>query len=170
MKKTLLTLALVTMDGAAGAHSVGGTTVTTPSVGSSTATTTPQANPPTVTNATVPSRPVGTAGATVNTPAVGSSTVRTPMVGSAGATVPSANAPSATTPGVPSATTPNTASLPAAPNARGSGSARSRIEADGYKNVTGLTRNADGSWGGKAMRGSSLVDVQVDSRGHVISK
>jgi hypothetical protein len=57
-----------------------------------------------------------------------------------------------------------------APNAPGSGNARTRIEADGYKNVTGLTRNADGSWGGKAMRGSNSVDVQVDRRGNVMSK
>ena len=70
----------------------------------------------------------------------------------------------------PSATTPGAASGPALPNAQGSGTARARIEADGYKNVQGLARNTDGSWSGKGMRGGSMVDVQVDARGNVMSR
>jgi hypothetical protein len=45
--------------------------------------------------------------------------------------------------------------------------AQKKIEADGYKNVQGLTRGADGKWHGKAMRGSTLVDVTVDRAGRV---
>jgi hypothetical protein len=69
-----------------------------------------------------------------------------------------------------SVTTPSTANAPAIPNARGSGNARAKIEADGYKNVQGLNRNPDGTWSGKALRGGAAVDVQVDARGNVTTK
>jgi hypothetical protein len=45
--------------------------------------------------------------------------------------------------------------------------AQRRIEADGYKNVQGLARGADGLWHGRAMRGSSEVQVTVDKQGNV---
>lgn len=45
--------------------------------------------------------------------------------------------------------------------------ARARIEADGYRQVTGLTRGADGTWRGQAMRGSTPVGIRVDARGSV---
>jgi hypothetical protein len=67
-------------------------------------------------------------------------------------------------------TTPSTANAPALPNAPGSANALKKIEADGYKNVQGLTRNADGSWSGKAMRGGQTVDVRVDARGNVTTR
>src|SRR5262245_49647979 len=151
MKRTLLTLALVTLAGAASAQ-----TATTPSVGGATVT------PPSV----------GAGGATVTTPPVSGGTVQAPAAGSAGAATPSVNPPSASTPGVPSqsVTAPNQANLPAMPNAQGSGNARAKIERDGYKNVQGLQRNADGSWSGKALRGGQMVDVNVDARGNVITK
>jgi hypothetical protein len=67
----------------------------------------------------------------------------------------------------PSAVAPNTANAPALPNAPGSNGAAKRIQADGYKNVQGLTRGTDGKWHGTAMRGSTLVGVVVDGRGNV---
>jgi len=45
--------------------------------------------------------------------------------------------------------------------------AQKRIEADGYKNVQGLALGSDGLWHGRAMRGSSEVQVTVDKRGNV---
>ena len=45
--------------------------------------------------------------------------------------------------------------------------AQKRIEADGYKNVQGLARGPDGLWHGRAMRGSSEVQVTVDKQGNV---
>jgi hypothetical protein len=45
--------------------------------------------------------------------------------------------------------------------------AQKRIEADGYKNVQGLARGSDGLWHGRAMRGSSEVQVTVDRQGNV---
>lgn len=94
----------------------------------------------------------GTAGAqTVTTPPVGGATIATPPVGSG------------------SVTAPNTANVPA-PNAAGSAGARARIEADGYKDVQGLSRNPDGTWRGQAMRGNARVGVGVDARGNVTSE
>jgi hypothetical protein len=161
MMRTLLTLALVAAAGAAGAQ-----TVTTPPVGGATVT------PPAVNTPAMPSRSVGAGGATVTTPPVSGGAVQAPSAGSAGATTPSVNPPSVSTPGVPSqsVTPPSQANLPTAPNARGSANAAKKIEADGYRNVQGMTRNPDGSWSGKAMRGSAMVDVHVDARGNVITK
>jgi hypothetical protein len=176
MKRTLLTLALVTAAGAAGAQTVtppsaGGATVTPPSVGSG-AVTTPPVAPPAVNTPAVPSRSVGAGGATVTTPPASGGTVQAPSAGSAGATTPGVNPPSVSTPGVnpPSVSAPSTANLPPQPNAQGSTNAVKKIEKDGYKNVQGLTRNPDGSWSGKALRGGAMVDVAVDARGNVITK
>ena len=156
MKHTLLALALVAAAGAAGAQ-----TATTPSAGSG-AVTTPSATPPTVSTPAVPSRSMGAGGATVTTSPVSGGAVQAPSAGSAGAT----------TPGMPSqsVTPPSQANLPAQPNAQGSANAVRKIEADGYKNVQGMTRNPDGSWSGKAMRGSAMVDVHVDARGNVVTR
>jgi len=47
------------------------------------------------------------------------------------------------------------------------GIAQKRIEADGYKNVQGMALGSDGLWHGRAMRGSSEVQVTVDKQGNV---
>ncbi|MEA2807035.1 MAG: hypothetical protein QOJ17_1176 [Rhodospirillaceae bacterium] len=102
-------------------------------------------------------------------PSVSGATVTPPAVSSGTVTTPAANPPRMSTPGVnaPSAVAPNTANAPALPNAPGSNGAAKRIQADGYKNVQGLTRGTDGKWHGTAMRGSTLVGVVVDGRGNV---
>lgn len=105
----------------------------------------------------------GAAGAqTVTSPAVGGATVTPPSVGGGSVTTPPVNPPSVSA--------PNTANLPAQPNAAGSANAQAKIKADGYTNVQGLQRNPDGSWSGKAMRGNAQVDVSVDARGNVVTK
>jgi len=50
------------------------------------------------------------------------------------------------------------------------GTAQKRIEADGYKNVTGLAQGADGLWHGTAMRGNTQVQVTVDRAGKVAAR
>ncbi len=70
-----------------------------------------------------------------------------------------------------------TVTLPPAPNFMSRGkspagidsesAARSAIETDGYKQVTGLVRSTDGGWQGKALRGAAAVTVRVDARGNV---
>lgn len=141
MKRTLLTLALVAAAGTAGAQ-----TVQTPATGSVN------------TNVTTPG---GTAGANtqMNTGAPMNSGTQmntgTPMNTGAGMSG-SANANMA----------PNLANAPAhMPGA--AGTAQKRIEMDGYKNVQGLAKGADGLWHGTAMRGSTQVQVTVDRAGKV---
>ena len=176
MKRTLLALALVTAAGAAGAQTVttpsaGGATVTPPSVGGG-AVTTPPVTPPAASTPAVPSRSLGAGGATVQTPSASGGTVQAPTTGAAGVTTPGVNPPNVRTPSVPSQniTAPSQANLPPAPNAQGSANAVKKIERDGYKNVQGMTRNRDGSWSGKALRGGQMVDVQVDARGNVVTR
>lgn len=173
MKRTLLTLALVTAAGAAGAQTVttppvGGATVTPPSVGGA-AVTTPPVAPPAASTPAVPSRSLGAGGATVQTPSASGGTIQPPAAGAAGVTTPGVSPPSASTSGA-NVTLPSQANAPAMPNAQGSANAVKKIERDGYKNVQGMTRNPDGSWSGKALRGGAMVDVQVDARGNVVTK
>ena len=58
------------------------------------------------------------------------------------------------------------------PEAKGAvpDSVRTKIEADGYKDVQGLAMGADGRWHGRAMRGSTEVAVTVDDRGNVAAQ
>ena len=46
-------------------------------------------------------------------------------------------------------------------------SAKRAIEFDGYRNVRGLTKGADGTWHGRAMRGRTEIAVRVDASGSV---
>jgi len=45
--------------------------------------------------------------------------------------------------------------------------AKVAIEQDGYRNVRALTMGADGTWRGRAMRGSTEIAVSVDANGSV---
>ena len=47
------------------------------------------------------------------------------------------------------------------------GEARRRIEKGGFSQVTGLKKDADGIWRGKAMRSGASVDVYCDYQGNV---
>jgi hypothetical protein len=48
------------------------------------------------------------------------------------------------------------------------GQARSRIEQLGYTNVTGLAKDANGVWRGKASKDGTTHDVSVDFRGNIV--
>lgn len=48
--------------------------------------------------------------------------------------------------------------------------ARSRIEAAGFTQVSGLVKQDDGIWRAEAMRGASRVTVMLDYRGDVSSR
>ena len=45
--------------------------------------------------------------------------------------------------------------------------AKAAIEQDGYRNVRGLVKAADGTWRGRAMRGTTEISVIVDASGSV---
>jgi hypothetical protein len=79
------------------------------------------------------------------------------------ATPPPASAAIIPEPPAPAAQTAGTG------NAPGSENAVRLILADGYKTPQAVTRGPDGRWHGKALRGTTLVDVSVDGRGNVTS-
>jgi hypothetical protein len=47
------------------------------------------------------------------------------------------------------------------------GQAKSRIEAAGYSNVSGLQKDQDGIWRGKASKGGHQTEVSLDFQGNV---
>jgi hypothetical protein len=68
----------------------------------------------------------------------------------------------------------NPAEMPAGP-AKGANSfteaqAKSRIEGRGFTNVTGLAKDKDGIWRGKAMKGGTSHDVALDFQGNVFPR
>lgn len=63
--------------------------------------------------------------------------------------------PGTTTPGAPPVTTVTITET----------DARSRIEAQGYSNVTGLMQNPDGTWSATATRDGETTQVTVSERG-----
>ena len=91
------------------------------------------------------------------------------MSGAAFAQVPAANPDPAT----PATNNPDT-NKPAAPaagaNSFTEAQAKSRIEAAGYADVTGLAKDKDGVWRGKAKKAGGSHDVALDYQGHVFPK
>jgi putative membrane protein len=73
----------------------------------------------------------------------------------------------------PAVTTPDKTN-PAAPvegaNSFTEGQAKSRIESNGFTNVSGLTKDDKGIWRGKASKGGKQVEVMLDFQGNVASK
>lgn len=71
----------------------------------------------------------------------------------------------------PAVNAPNSPPNPAAPvagaNSFTEGQAKSRIETNGFSNVTGLKQDANGVWRGKAVKGGQSVNVSVDFQGNV---
>jgi hypothetical protein len=79
-----------------------------------------------------------------------------------------------TSPSAPSTTTPpsggSSTTMPGSGGAAGAMSAtavKSKIEASGYSNITGLKQDATGGWTAKASKGGQQVAVSVDSKGMV---
>jgi hypothetical protein len=69
----------------------------------------------------------------------------------------------ATADGTPVDTSLNVAAAPTGDDS----AAKSAIEQDGYRNVRMLAKDPDGSWRGRAMRGSTEIVVRVTSDGSV---
>jgi hypothetical protein len=59
------------------------------------------------------------------------------------------------------------APLPGA-NSFTEGQAKSRLEANGYSNVTDLKKDENGVWKGSAMNVGAKVNVSVDYRGNIV--
>jgi opacity protein-like surface antigen len=84
-------------------------------------------------------------------------------------TGPPAN-PNASTPAVANPNANNPGAPATGANSFTEGQAKSRIGAAGYSNISGLTKDKDGIWIGKASKGGATVDVGLDYQGNVVSK
>lgn len=76
-------------------------------------------------------------------------------------------AQTSTTAPTPNSSVDKNAPLPGA-NSFTEGQAKSRLEANGYSNVTGLKKDDNGVWKGSAMNAGAQVDVSVDYRGNIV--
>ncbi|HYM19123.1 MAG TPA: hypothetical protein VEU06_11210 [Micropepsaceae bacterium] len=47
------------------------------------------------------------------------------------------------------------------------GQAKNKIEASGYTNITGLSKDSYGVWHGKAQKDGMLVNISLDTQGNV---
>src|SRR6201989_104234 len=90
-----------------------------------------------------------------------------------GAVAQNSRQPANPNPSPPAVETPN-AKNPGPPaagaNSFTEGQAKSRIEAAGYSNVSGLVKGKDGIWRGKASKEGKIVDVGLDYQGNVVTK
>jgi hypothetical protein len=72
----------------------------------------------------------------------------------------------------PAVTTPNSPPNPGAPvagaNSFTEGQAKSRIEARGFTNVSGLMKDSAGVWRGTATQSGKSVKVSLDFQGNVV--
>ncbi len=73
----------------------------------------------------------------------------------------------AQTPAVKSPSTTNPAAPVPGANSFTEGQAKSKIEAGGYTEVSGLKKDDNGVWTGSAMKGGKKVPVKVDFQGNV---
>ena len=116
---------------------------------------------PSTPGATMPARPLASVPGTTTGAPMGTT-------GTPGQLNPGNNA--STTP--PAVTTSNADQKTSAAPVRGRnsftmGEARRRIERSGFTQVTGLTKDQNGIWRGKAMRGGQSVSVFCDYQGNV---
>jgi hypothetical protein len=82
-----------------------------------------------------------------------------------GQTIP-AN-PSSTTPAVSSPNTTNPQAPVPGANSFTEGQAKSRIEAKGFSSVSGLQKDSNGVWRGKAMKDGKAFNVSLDFQGNI---
>lgn len=74
----------------------------------------------------------------------------------------------------PAVNSPNSGPNPGAPaagaNSFTEGQAKSRIEAKGFSNVSGLKKDSKGVWRGTAMKSGKQENVSVDFQGNVVAQ
>ncbi|MDF2810777.1 MAG: hypothetical protein K0S56_1808 [Microvirga sp.] len=88
------------------------------------------------------------------------------LAGPALAQTPPSN-PNPDTPAVTGSDTPQPAQPAKGANSFTEDQAKSRIEAKGFSNVTGLAKDDDGIWRGKAMKNGASHNVALDYQGNV---
>jgi len=74
----------------------------------------------------------------------------------------------------PAVNSPNSPPNPGAPvagaNSFTEGQAKARIEEKGFKSVSGLQKDANGVWRGKADQNGKSVNVSIDFQGNVVGQ
>lgn len=76
--------------------------------------------------------------------------------------------PNPPTPAVVTPNSPAPSNAPAAgANSFTEGQAQSRLQSNGFSDVTGLAKDTQGVWRGKAMKGGQTVDVSIDYQGNI---
>jgi len=83
------------------------------------------------------------------------------------------NPPAQSGPNNPAVNAPgrnNTDQPVAGANSFTEGQAKSRMESSGYSNVSGLKKDDQGVWRGRAMKEGKSVDVSLDFQGNVIAR
>jgi hypothetical protein len=94
-------------------------------------------------------------------------------IGASAALAQSPNPPAQSGPNNPAVNTTgaNNANAPVAgANSFTEGQAKSHIEEKGFRNVSGLKKDDNGVWRGKAMKDGKSVDVSLDFQGNVIAR
>ena len=76
----------------------------------------------------------------------------------------------AQTPAVKSLNTTNPAAPVPGANSFTEGQAKSRIELQGFTNVSGLRKDDNGIWTGTATKGGNKVNVRLDFQGNVTTR
>lgn len=83
------------------------------------------------------------------------------------------NPPASSGPNNPAVNTTG-ANNPGAPvagrNSFTEGQAKTRIESSGYSEVSGLTKDDNGVWRGKAKKDGKSVDVSLDFQGNIVAR
>jgi putative membrane protein len=82
----------------------------------------------------------------------------------------SSSAAIAQTPAVKSPSAKNPAAPVPGANSFTEGQAKSKIESQGYTNVSGLKKDDNGIWTGSATKGGNKVGVRLDFQGNVSTK
>jgi hypothetical protein len=77
-----------------------------------------------------------------------------------------ANTPAINSPNSP----PNPGAPAAGANSFTEGQAKSRIESNGYANVSELRKDEQGVWRGKAMKDGKSVNISLDFQGNVTAQ
>jgi hypothetical protein len=76
----------------------------------------------------------------------------------------------AQTPAVKSPNTNNPAAPVPGANSFTEGQAKSKIESQGFTNVSGLKKDDNGIWTGSATKGGNKVNVRLDFQGNVTTR
>jgi len=79
---------------------------------------------------------------------------------------PQSNTPAVNAPGTP----PNPGAPVPGANSFTEGQAKARIESNGYTNVSGLQKDAQGVWRGTASKEGRSVSVSLDFQGNVVAR